>query len=320
MVYRSIEDVKKARRKGISFERMVDEVLKSPGLLNQYEGHLFEILNTAGMQLNPKESIWIDMTSESWRKLPLEKQQSYTSDYQSWYAQQMGFSEPKQIKSLLTSDLEMRLIPPALYLQGSPEDEKGRDENEQQRRVLISRPFWCGTYAVTGAQWNAVMQYDPSYFPGIEQRPVEKVHWLDTQLFCNRSGFRLLTEGEWEYTCRSGTTTAYSFGNELSELPDYAWFSKNANNQTHLVGQKKANAFGLYDMHGNVWEWCSDCYQEFYEAEETDPQGPKSGAGRVIRGGSWSNPAGRCRSAYRFWSEPNRRTSYVGFRVACAID
>lgn len=320
MIYQSIEDVKKARRTGVSFTQLVEDIFKSSRFLEQYEGNLFEILDIAGAQLNKNEPFYLDMSSKNWLTLPIKQQQHYANTYQRWYAQQLGFSQPTHIKSLIESDLEMCLIPPAIYLQGSPDEEKGRDENEQQRRVTISRPFWCGKYTITGEQWRSVMQYDTSYFPGLEKRPVEKVHWLDTQIFCQRSGLRLLTEAEWEYACRSGTTTAYSFGNDVTLLPEYAWFSKNANNQTHLVGQKKPNAFGLFDFYGNVWEWCLDWYQEFYEEELVDPQGPKSGAGRVIRGGSWSNSADRCRSAYRFWYEPGRRTSYVGFRIACSLD
>ena len=160
-----------------------------------------------------------------------------------------------------------------------------------------------------------------------DDRPVGNVSWNDTQEFCEKvsalaeeraagRGYRLPTEAEWEYACRAGTTTAWSFGDQESLLGDFAWFKDNAERESHPVGQKKPNPFGLYDMHGNVWEWCSDWYGDYASSSATDPIGPPSGSIRVLRGGSWSYTAGYCRSAYRIRSNPSYRRSHYGFRLA----
>ena len=128
--------------------------------------------------------------------------------------------------------------------------------------------------------------------------------------------YRLPTEAEWEYACRAGTTTKYSFGEDEKLLGDYGWFDGNSDEQTHPVGQKKPNAWGLYDMHGNAWEWCSDWLGEYPYGEVTNPKGPSSGSNRVIRGGCWYDPGRRCPSANRFWSIPSRRIMVLGFRLA----
>jgi formylglycine-generating enzyme required for sulfatase activity len=155
--------------------------------------------------------------------------------------------------------------------------------------------------------------------------PVETVFWADAVEFCGKLSampaektaghvYRLPTEAEWEYACRAGTTTAYGFGDDASGLGDYGWFDDNSDSSTHSVGEKKPNAWGLYDMHGNVWEWCQDWYGDYPSGSATDPTGATSGYG-VIRGGSWVNNAGSCRSANRRRSTPEGRSSYLGFRV-----
>ena len=128
--------------------------------------------------------------------------------------------------------------------------------------------------------------------------------------------YRLPTEADWEYACRAGSKTAYSFGESSKSLGDYAWFDGNRNNQTHPVGEKKANAWGLYDMHGNVWEWCSDWYGEYPKGAVSDPRGPKEGSRRVVRGGGWCYEAADCRSADRRGSYPFNRSHDLGFRLA----
>jgi formylglycine-generating enzyme required for sulfatase activity len=128
---------------------------------------------------------------------------------------------------------------------------------------------------------------------------------------------RLPTEAEWEYTCRAGTKTRFSFGDDDADLQDYGWFNANSESKTHPVGQKKPNAWGLYDMHGNVWEWCGDWFAESYaKAKAIDPTGPDSGSSRVLRGGPWNDDPHRCRSAVRFRSSPVGRAHSFGFRVA----
>ena len=183
-----------------------------------------------------------------------------------------------------------------------------------------------GQTEVTQAQYRAIMGTNPSYFKG-DKLSVERVSWNDVREFCGKLSrkeqktYRLPTEAEWEYACRAGTKMQFSFGDSNSSLSAYAWYSDNSNTTTHPVGQKHPNALGLYDMHGNVWEWCSDYYHEDYysNSESIDPKGPSSGQGRVIRGGSMSSNSQLCRPASRDWLSPGYQTKDVGFRVV-ALD
>jgi formylglycine-generating enzyme required for sulfatase activity len=160
---------------------------------------------------------------------------------------------------------------------------------------------------------------------------VEQVSWEEARAFCDklnaleepRSGgdrYRLPTEAEWEYACRAGSTTRFSFGDDAAGLGDYAWFSDNSGSQTHPVGQKRPNAWGLYDMHGNVFEWCEDRYEANYYANSpgADPLGPSGASDRVIQGGCWFGNPRFARSAYRGWCAPGFRDDGVGFRLARA--
>jgi formylglycine-generating enzyme required for sulfatase activity len=168
------------------------------------------------------------------------------------------------------------------------------------------------------------MGNNPSKFKG-RDNPVEMVSWDDAQDFIRRlnqkeghSLYRLPTEAEWEYAARAGSTSTYFFGDNKSQLGDYAWYGDNSGQETHPVGQKRPNAWGLYDMIGNVWEWNQDWFGETYYANSpsADPTGPSSGAARVFRGCSWFNVARACRSAYRNWDEPAFRNEILGFRLA----
>ena len=163
--------------------------------------------------------------------------------------------------------------------------------------MRITKPFYLGKYLVTQEQWEAVMGNNPSHFKG-PKNPVEQVSWDDCQQFleqAQREGrprggkFQLPTEAQWEYACRAGSTTRYCFGDDESELGEYAWYDANSGSKTHPVGEKKPNAWGLYDMHGNVWEWCQDWYDGGYYANSPtdDPTGPATGSDRVFRGGGW---------------------------------
>jgi formylglycine-generating enzyme required for sulfatase activity len=179
-----------------------------------------------------------------------------------------------------------------------------------------------GIYEVTQEQYEAVMGKNPSHFKGAPN-PVETVSWEEAKEFCEalskKTGrnVRLPTEAEWEYACRAGSRTRFAFGEDDGKCGNYAWYTKNSDDKAHSVGQKKANDWGLYDMHGNVWEWCSDWYAESYaNAKHSDPQGPESGSDRVLRGGSFNCQTQLCRSAMRFWFAPNTRFKDVGFRVA----
>jgi len=230
----------------------------------------------------------------------------------------------KSLTLKLADGVEMRLvlIPAGKFKMGSPANEKGRDKDEgPQRAVTISKPFYMNVCEVTQAQYNAVMGANPSGFKGAN-RPVEQVSWNDAVTFSKKVSQKtgrtvsLPTEAEWEYACRAGTTTCFSFGADDKDLGDYAWYRKNSGGKTHPVGQKKPNAWGLYDMHGNVWEWCSDWYAKSYaKLVDKDPRGPKFGFKRVLRGGSWNFNAALCRSARRTWWYPARRFNYFGFRV-----
>jgi formylglycine-generating enzyme required for sulfatase activity len=233
----------------------------------------------------------------------------------------------------------LRMVPISAgsFTMGSPPGESGRDDDEKQHRVTLTRGFLMSATEVTQAQYEAVMGESPSHFEGAS-RPVESVSWYDAVRFCNAlsereglrpayriagdrvtwdrdaDGYRLPTEAEWEYACRAGTTTRFHTGDGEADLDRAGWYSGNSGRETHDVGQKAANAWGLYDMHGNVWEWCWDWYDS-YGGDATDPAGP-SGPGdyRVLRGGYWYNYAQDCRSANRYDFNPDSSFFYVGFR------
>ncbi len=215
---------------------------------------------------------------------------------------------------------------------GSPEDELGRSEDETQHRVTITQGFWLGKYQVTQAQWEVVMGYNPSHFKGLNL-PVEYVSWDDISEAggflekANRFGrageaFSLPTEAQWEYACRAGTTTALNNGMDLTtedgacpNLDEVAWYWENSGGKTHPVGLKKANAWGLHDMHGNVWEWCLDGYHDYPPGPLVDPRG--AGSGPVHRGGSWGEDARYCRVASRhYYFSPGDIGNHIGFRIA----
>ena len=223
--------------------------------------------------------------------------------------------------------LEMVLIPAGQFLMGSSDSDKdARGAEKPQHQVRITKPFYLGKYEVQQEQWEAVMGNNPSTFKGAKN-PVEQVSWDDCQEFLDKLNaktaeqggkFVLPTGAEWEYACRGGSTTRFSFGDAARSLGEYAWYKDNSEQKTHPVGRKKPNAWGLYDMHGNVWEWCHDLYDEKYYSNSAtdDPQGPSSGSRRVLRGGSWRIPAGICRSAGCDSGVPGYRDTGLGFRVA----
>jgi formylglycine-generating enzyme required for sulfatase activity len=248
-------------------------------------------------------------------------------------------SSPKELTVDLGGGvkLEMVLIPAGEFLMGSPDSDKDACPWEKpQHRVRITKPFYLGKYLVTQEQWEAVMGANPSAWRDVNsgqgsKNPVEQVTWDDCQTFLGKLNakfaagegkFQLPTDAQWEYACRAGSKTKYCFGDDKSKLGEYAWYGENSGGKTHPVGEKKPNAWGLYDMHGHVSEWCKDLFQYGYyeESPVDDPMGAATGLGHVYRGGSWStmprDPAWYCRSAYRDVGELGRRRADLGFRVS----
>ncbi|MBI5843724.1 MAG: SUMF1/EgtB/PvdO family nonheme iron enzyme [Deltaproteobacteria bacterium] len=202
----------------------------------------------------------------------------------------------------------------------------GLDNNNPPHEVTLSA-FEMNATQVTQEQYEALTGKTPSYLHSNfedKNRPVENVSWEDAMVFCEKLSkeagrrFTLPTEAQWEYACRAGSTTKYCFGDSDDGLAEYAWYNKNSGGVTHQVGKKKANEWGLYDMHGNVWEWCKDWYESTYyydKSPNVDPEGPNSARFRVLRGGSNRHEAGTCRSANRGWDSHNNTTGPLGFRV-----
>ena len=240
-------------------------------------------------------------------------------------------SDPGEQKVAETTNsigMRFKLIPAGSFVMGSPGTEVGRDSSDEGplHKVQLTRPFYLGVYEVTQEQYERVMGTSPSDFKG-NQHPIEEVSWNDAVEFCRRLSdfpaeraagheYRLPTEAEWEYACRGGSAGAYSFGDSESELSQNAWYAGNSGSTPHPVGEKEANAFGLYDMHGNVWEWCADWYGAYSNGDVVDPQGPSTGSLRVDRGGGWYVTPADVRAANRSRRTPDYRNDYLGFRVA----
>jgi formylglycine-generating enzyme required for sulfatase activity len=224
------------------------------------------------------------------------------------------------------------------FLMGSPSSEAGRYDNEVRHGVTISHDFEMAVTDVTQLQWFLVMGYNPSHFRSKEycqgdyvskdgvdlcpSNPVEQVSWEDAQAFIAKLNqrndgysYRLPTEAEWEYAARAGTQTVYTSGDDVAQLDASAWYANNSGSQTRAVGSKTANAFGLFDMAGDVWQWVQDYYGDYSRSQVTDPTGPTSGSLRVFRGGDWSRVAQFCRPAFRLFAGPGARFSILGFRL-----
>ena len=232
-----------------------------------------------------------------------------------------GWSSPvfsQQLKAITNSiGMKLVLILPGEFIMGSP--------IKPQREVTISQWYYLAAHEVTQKQYEKVMGNNPSIFKGAKN-PVEMVSWEDAVCFCKKLSevpeekvagreYRLPTEAEWEYACRAASSTSFCSGDTAESLSEFAWFG-DGRGKTQPVGEKKANRWGLYDMHGNVFEWCQDWGADYLTGATTDPQGPSAGSLRVYRGGSWSSDADSCRSAYRNWSLPSNRDDRYGFRLA----
>jgi formylglycine-generating enzyme required for sulfatase activity len=220
-------------------------------------------------------------------------------------------------------NIEMVYLRPGTFAMGSPDSES---KERPVTRVTLTKGYGLGKTAVTQGQWEALMGNNPARFNG-EDHPVEMVSWNDAMEFCTKltererqagrvpDGYEytLPTEAQWEYACRAGTTGDYA-GN----LDSMAWYSRNSGKTTHRVGQRQPNAWGLHEMHGNVWEWCRDWFGSYAGFDVTDPVGPSWGSTRVYRGACWVNDPGDCRSAHRDSLDPGTTSYRLGFRVALA--
>jgi formylglycine-generating enzyme required for sulfatase activity len=264
------------------------------------------------------------------------------SDFQSQRHEATPMFVCRPSGTVYTNSVGMKfvLIPAGKFLMGSPEEEPGRSGDEgPQHPVSLTNAFYLGLTEVTQGQWRTIMDDNPSRFRGSDL-PVENVSWDDCQEFLRRLNerektdrYRLPSEAEWEYACRAGSSTRFSFGEDVGssatvdklryyfgdqggELDSYAWYGNVSGNQTHPVAQKKPNAWGLYDMHGNVAEWCADWYGPYPNSDVTDPTGPPQGTLRVLRGGSYGFDSWSVRSARRDSRPPQSRSDHYGLRVA----
>ena len=242
-------------------------------------------------------------------------------------AGESGFQKPsskerwKEQKETLKNSIDMKfaLIPAGEFMMGSEEF----NSSKPVHTVKIRTPFYLGINPVTQREWKAIMGNNPSEFNG-NDLPVESVSWNEVQDFIKKlnekegtNKYRLPTEAEWEYAARAGTTTRYSFGDDDSKLKEYAWFDENSGDKTHPFGNRKANPWGLYDVHGNVWEWVQDEWHDAYNSAPADGSAWEDGSSayRVLRGGSWIINARRCRSAFRGSNGPGFRNHSLGFRL-----
>ncbi len=231
----------------------------------------------------------------------------------------------------IVNSLGMRFVrvPEGTFLMGTAPGDERAGEDETQHEVTLSRGFYMGVFEVTQQEYRKLMGGLPKGITGSNRGsnlPVINVSWIDATNFARRLSdvqqesdsqrrYRLPTEAEWEYACRAGSESAYSFGNSDLHIDDYAWFKANSKRRVHEVGQKKPNAFGLYDMHGNVWEWCQDWHGNFSATAVTDPTGPASGRARVLRGGSWNANSQELRCTHRGSPAPELRYGDYGFRL-----
>jgi len=254
-------------------------------------------------------------------------------------AQEKRKAGERMVLTIKGVEYAFRWCPSGTFMMGSPESEKERLSSETQHKVTLTKGFWMLETQVTQGMWEGVVGSNPSSFTGSKKLPVEQVSWEDCQDYIKKlnalgvapSGYKfsLPTEAQWEYACRAGTTTPYNFGSVLNgdkancdENYPYGTETKGkCLAKTSEAGSYSANDWGLYDMHGNVWEWCSDWYGTYPEGSVTDPIGPTEGGSyRVLRGGGWYSDARNCRSAFRYDYEPSGRYECIGVRISLVCE
>jgi len=246
----------------------------------------------------------------------------------------------QQQRTINIQGITLVSIPAGSFRMGTEAKDDKWFEHSRPVHTVSLDAFKISSTEITQAQYLRIIGTNPSAFAGNDNHPVEQVSWYEAVTFCNklsekaglepcydlnswecdftRNGFRLPTEAEWEYACRAGATTEYCSGDSISDLEKVGWYGLNSDSTTHPAGSKKPNAFGLYDMHGNVWEWCNDWWQHYYnDNSERNPAGPESGFSRVLRGGGWGHHEFGCRSAYRSGYQPDFESDLLGFRVVC---
>jgi formylglycine-generating enzyme required for sulfatase activity len=225
------------------------------------------------------------------------------------------------------SGCELVLIPGGTFSMGSPEEEERRSDREGPVRSVSLDSFYLGRYPVTNEEYGRFLRAHPEFEVPLywgdrqynqERQPVVGVSWNDAKAYCDWAGLLLPTEAQWEYACRAGMSSHYSSGDSEADLDEVGWYAGNAEGRLHAVGEKTANSFGLYDMHGNVFEWCRDGYGEYSvdPREEDGLRTPEDTPDRVVRGGGWPGPARFARSAYRTSVPPEHRYAGLGFRPA----
>ena len=230
------------------------------------------------------------------------------------------------------TELKMRLIPSGSFVMGTPKGRLVKIYDETEHRVKITKDFWMGQFEVTQKQFESVMGYNPSFFKSDGNLPVENISWKEAMKFCGELNkklrnqlppnyyFSLPSEAQWEYACKAGKNSDFNNGKNLSDKQNckksnpVSWNKLNSKGKTHIVGQKKANSWGLYDMHGNVWEMCLDWYGK-YEGKKNDPTGPEQGSKKVVRGGSFNNIPRYGRSSDRHLESLDSKMNSLGFRI-----
>jgi formylglycine-generating enzyme required for sulfatase activity len=234
-----------------------------------------------------------------------------------------GVVHPIALFAHAKTGLEFALVPGGTFVRGSPAVEPGHASSpptfaEEAHTVVLRSGFLIARTEVTQAAWDSVMDSNPSYRPD-PRRPVDSVSWNAAREFCARTGLSLPTEAQWEYACRAGTRTAFAFGDDPASLAEHAWFADNSEATSHWVAGRAENAFGLFDLHGNVLEWCEDVASPYPRGAVADPASPAASGDRACRGGSWFNEAVFCRSAARSSYAPDTKSPAVGFRVTAAL-